>query len=1196
MNKIYFAVVFSAMLAGQVCVGLGEVSGYGELGLERWPRQPLLPVPLAAQAPVIDGKLELEEWRGASVQSAFVDQDTGVLDELGTEFRVMYDAEALYVGVRIRRPTFAQKPKADFPKGKHPHIWWKDDNFELILIPGARETEAKHAFAFVGNAQGAYAEMLKPLGKNAAMAWEGQWEYAASWQIHGNKEKHWPVWEGELKIPYAQFPGCRQPEIGAVWEMAFMNQTLTPVKRRITWSQEWSFGNQGYTSETMGRLRFVGPGPGVMQKQCGALDGAQLGNEFMFYHDRGERPLDLKVRTLLYYSDTRRAETAETFLNLWDMARYMDKTGEKMIQNPKMAVQAFRSRADLVEELNQRYHLIDTHEHTHHIAAGRRGYAFYKKPLRQGEYLIMTEMRNAVKDELLYANIVPFAYFEGFDLHVFPHFLRHKQARVELDLSRFNRRDDLGEVRVTLASADNKELSRAVLQPQASDGRVNLYVSTAEMLQGSTGTVCAVLYDKAGGVRHTETVKLERPPDPEWFGHAIGKSPVICKPFQALEKVDENNVRLWQRAYQLGGWGFPNSLVSRGTELLARPMVLEVVVADKPAWPRPPPEALRQVLFTERKATWRAMAERDGLRMTIDTALAYDGMLRYDLTLEPLAGPVTISNLTLRLPMQQAWSRYFGHHATGTRLDSHKIESKGGKVERWFAEYRDAMPFTFAFMLCGEDRGLQWFCPSDREWSNQDAQKKIALCREAQGELSLVIKMIDANKVVTKKTSYNFGLIVTPVRSVDTDYPTEMVSGGGPLYWLENKGKPKQEEVEQGLALAADFGMTGVADYMRRGDQLFGVPRFYAEAEEQPFAEAVKRVHDAGLRFVPYANWGVNSSLPFFKTFGYEMLVEPFKDISYGCFAQFMPSTFQDWYLYTLKYAHETLGIDGNYMDAAQIPRLCANELDDMGWTDEQGQAHGTYDLWGQRAFAERLYTFWHHEAQRPGLIGTHTSHIPLYFISCFSDYVPSGEYHIPGETLEAQCPLDTWMMFYNTWPHGCSTRRLWWNWYKKPILRNHSWTMVQLHDLIIPTGMGNLRYYKNEIGYGAKAKPYVRIRTVRRAFNGARFEPYWKQKAVTFMPAGPLASLWIDEARKAVYIFVANIPDAPYVGTIKVDPAALPAEMQLEAYDAMLDTPLGSLAEPLALEVRPMRYRMITVGRRIPLPTGVKMRVVDAD
>jgi len=237
--------------------------------------------------------------------------------------------------------------------------------------------------------------------------------------------------------------------------------------------------------------------------------------------------------------------------------------------------------------------------------------------------------------------------------------------------------------------------------------KVNLYVNTEGLAQGSTGTVRAALLDSSGTERHAESLPLERPPNPEWFGHDIGKSPVICPPFRPLEKIDARSVRLWERVYRLGGWGLPGSIEAHGTEVLSGPVSLDLRVAEGAAWQPPHRESLEQRSFSEREAVWRAVQERDGLRATLDTTLAYDGMLRHDLTLEPVSDSVIVSRLVLRIPIRREWSRYFGHHATGTRLDSHKMECKGRKVERWFAEYGDAMPFTFAFMLCGADRGIQ---------------------------------------------------------------------------------------------------------------------------------------------------------------------------------------------------------------------------------------------------------------------------------------------------------------------------------------------------------------------------------------------------------------------------------------------------------------------------------------------------------
>jgi hypothetical protein len=180
--------------------------------------------------------------------------------------------------------------------------------------------------------------------------------------------------------------------------------------------------------------------------------------------------------------------------------------------------------------------------------------------------------------------------------------------------------------------------------------------------------------------------------------------------------------------------------------------------------------------------------------------------------------------------------------------------------------------------------------------------------------------------------------------------------------------------------------------------------------------------------------------------------------------------------------------------------------------------------------------------------------------------------------------------MFYCTWPHGVTTHRHWWNWYKKPLLRNQVWTMNGLHDVLMRTGGGNLTHYGKVVGYGKTAKPYVRIRYVRRQFNDSTFLPYWSQQAVRFSPEGPKASVWINASTKSALVFVANIPNRPYNGTMTFVPSSLPEGADRHAYDAMLDRELGVVDDPIELSIEPMRYRMITVGLRIPLPEGARI------
>ena len=61
---------------------------------------------LTGQAPQIDGLLDDAAWAGATVISDFVqrDPDEGKAPSVGTQVRILYDNDALYIAARMHRP------------------------------------------------------------------------------------------------------------------------------------------------------------------------------------------------------------------------------------------------------------------------------------------------------------------------------------------------------------------------------------------------------------------------------------------------------------------------------------------------------------------------------------------------------------------------------------------------------------------------------------------------------------------------------------------------------------------------------------------------------------------------------------------------------------------------------------------------------------------------------------------------------------------------------------------------------------------------------------------------------------------------------------------------------------------------------------------------------------------------------------
>jgi hypothetical protein len=94
----------------------------------------------------VDGQLTESGW--ATVKQSFLlFSTTGEKPSVQTEFKILYDDEALYVGVRCEGPgkPFAQKKKCD-------EAVWEDDCIELFLDPTGKGEECFH---FIVNSVGA---------------------------------------------------------------------------------------------------------------------------------------------------------------------------------------------------------------------------------------------------------------------------------------------------------------------------------------------------------------------------------------------------------------------------------------------------------------------------------------------------------------------------------------------------------------------------------------------------------------------------------------------------------------------------------------------------------------------------------------------------------------------------------------------------------------------------------------------------------------------------------------------------------------------------------------------------------------------------------------------------------------------------------------------------------------------------------
>jgi len=151
----------------------------------------------------VDGALDEPAWAAAEPQAEFWQREPhpGAPPRFATEFRVLYDDDALYLGIRARDPDPAQirgrltRRDLDSPSD---WLWVGVDSY----------LDRRTAFAFGVNPAGVQRDMLYFNDVEVDPGWDAVWEAATAIDRDG--------WVAELRIPFSQlrFSGAPEQEWG----------------------------------------------------------------------------------------------------------------------------------------------------------------------------------------------------------------------------------------------------------------------------------------------------------------------------------------------------------------------------------------------------------------------------------------------------------------------------------------------------------------------------------------------------------------------------------------------------------------------------------------------------------------------------------------------------------------------------------------------------------------------------------------------------------------------------------------------------------------------------------------------------------------------------------------------------------------------------------------------------------------------
>lgn len=255
--------------------------------------------------------------------------------------------------------------------------------------------------------------------------------------------------------------------------------------------------------------------------------------------------------------------------------------------------------------------------------------------------------------------------------------------------------------------------------------------------------------------------------------HELGVAEEVMEPWTDVVR-NGKIVSIWNRSYELNEQGLIDRINNGGQRQLISGMKLE---ADDINGVPIPYSMTNQAVSSDspEEASIFTQGMLGSTPIDIWTKIEYDGMVRFDVTIDGTQNNLPVQSFDLRIPLPESLAKYL--HYIGPNLrngasDTIEIPEGVGTVWSSFDVTNNYVKNSFLPMiwLGTEDLGLAWFAESDQYWLGDKETTPAFTIERDVNSISLLVHLARNASGLSDRRTITFGIHPTPVKPLAHDW------------------------------------------------------------------------------------------------------------------------------------------------------------------------------------------------------------------------------------------------------------------------------------------------------------------------------------------------------------------------------------------------------------------------------------------